>query len=209
MMDQHATEEQFVTQAEALRDLTALEEIERNPSVSQRELAQQLGVSLGVANACIRTLARKGFVKIRGESNRSITYHLTKTGLLRKSLLAMEWTRNTVDFYAQARRRVSERLRTLGESGARTVVLYGTGEMAEIAAIVAPEAALELTGIVDQLGTAPERLLGVPVGGPELLEAAHPDAVVLCVDPDAEALAALRATSIRLFRLVGSDEEGE
>lgn len=196
----------FFTQAEALRDLTALEEIERDPGVSQRELANHMGVSLGVANACIRALVRKGLVKIRGENNRSITYHLTKQGMLRKSLLAMEWTKNTIDFYAQGRRRVSERLCAVAAQGIATVAYYGVGELTEIALVVAAESGLQVVAVVDAQGRCGV-MLGVPLGGTELVEEHLPEAVIICDDTDMSGIAAIRATGTPILHLMADVDE--
>lgn len=206
----------FVKQSEALRDLRALEEIERNPAVSQRELASKLGVAVGIANACVRTLARKGMVKIRGDNNRTITYHLTKKGILHKSRLAVEWTRNTIDFYREARQKVADRLVPVADSGAEHIALYGANELAEIAAIVAARAGLRVVAVIRAEGSADERqaaapgvdeLLGAPVGEADLLDGLSIDAVVVCVAPSEKDASILSALSERfpVFDLMGGE----
>lgn len=173
----------FLREAEALRDLRALEAIEADPSVSQRQLAQILGVAVGVANACVRTLVRKGLVKIRGENNRTITYHLTHQGVLQKSMLAMQWTRNTLDFYRQARRDVATHLTELAEAGIESAVLLGARELAEIVAVVAPESGIRLVGVIDPDGSALGSVLaGVPVRSVEDVASQSPGALVVCTD---------------------------
>src|SRR3990172_2242280 len=142
-------DEVFLKEAEALHSLRALEEIEKNPSISQRELSSHLGVALGITNSLLKALVRKGLIKIRGNNNRSLTYHLTHAGVLAKSQLAVQWTLNTIDFYRQARVGVAGRLAELVEKGAQSIVLYGNGELTEIVSIVAPEAGLTIVGIFD------------------------------------------------------------
>jgi DNA-binding Lrp family transcriptional regulator len=178
-----ADKEVFLKETEALRDLRTLEEIEKNPHVTQRDLAQRLGVAVGVANSCIRTLVRKGMVKVRGDNNRNITYHLTKQGVLHKTGLAVQWTRNTIGFYRQARRDVGARLAELAASGVRRLALVGTDELAEIAVISAAEAGVEIVGIVawDQ-AIGPATILGVPVGGFDDLAAWRPDGLLVTLD---------------------------
>jgi DNA-binding MarR family transcriptional regulator len=193
--------DEFLRQSEALRVLRTLEAIEQDPSVSQRELAGTLGVAVGVANACVRTLARKGMVKIRGENNRSITYHLTKKGLLHKSRLAMEWTRNTVDFYRQARRDVADRLRVLAGRGETRLVLVGDEALAEIAVIVSGEAGVSVLAVVLD-GPRDGELLGVPVTGLQEALAFGPDAVVSCTSARAPEL---RERGLVVCELVGAD----
>ena len=74
-------EEALFKLSEDMRDLQFLEELEKNPTISQRELARKFNIALGVTNACIKKLARKGWVKIRGLNHRQIYYHLTSEGL--------------------------------------------------------------------------------------------------------------------------------
>ena len=45
--------------------LNVLRKIEKNPQYSQRELAQELGFSLGKLNYCLKSLQSKGLVKIK------------------------------------------------------------------------------------------------------------------------------------------------
>jgi len=178
-------DEIFLKEAEALHSLRALEEIERNPKISQRELSSHLGVALGITNALLKTLARKGFVKIRGDNNRSLTYHLTHAGVMAKSKLAMKWTLNTINYYRQARINIANRLETLVEQGVSSVVLYGLGDLTEMVAIIAPEVGLDIVGVIDhQMSGNTRSTLGYPVIRPEELMDKQPDAVIVCVEAD-------------------------
>ncbi|MCL5291885.1 MAG: winged helix-turn-helix transcriptional regulator [Actinobacteria bacterium] len=196
----------FLKEAEALHNLRALEEIEKNPSISQRELSDRLGIALGITNALLKTLVRKGLIKIRGENNRSLTYHLTHAGVLAKSRLAVKWTLNTIDFYRQARQSVASKLQALAEEDVKSVVLYGLGSLTEIAAIVAPEVRLEVIGIVDgQSKKCSGSLAGYPKMRIEQLSEERTDAVVICANVDDEEVEKLgqhiEATT-KLYRLI-------
>lgn len=63
--------------------------IEKNPSISQRELADQLGVSLGKVNYCLRALINVGWVKagnfVRSNNKMRYAYVLTPAGLHEKT----------------------------------------------------------------------------------------------------------------------------
>ena len=64
-----------------------LRKIQKKPEASQRELAYELGFSLGKLNYCLKALKKKGFVKLKNfqkKKTRSIT---SNTLLLRKELL--------------------------------------------------------------------------------------------------------------------------
>ncbi len=66
--------------------------LEAKPDISQRELAQQLGISLGGLNYCLRALADKGLVKMQNFSESpnklGYVYLLTPRGMAAKAQLA-------------------------------------------------------------------------------------------------------------------------
>lgn len=65
--------------------------LEVNPQVTQRELADQLGVSLGAVNYCLNALVEKGLVKIENfkasETKWRYIYVLTPTGVAERAAL--------------------------------------------------------------------------------------------------------------------------
>ncbi len=77
--------------------LKLLRAIEANPSASQRELSQILGVSLGKANYCLKALMEKGWVKagnFKASPNKgAYLYLLTPTGLEAKAALTVNFLR--------------------------------------------------------------------------------------------------------------------
>lgn len=195
----------FLKETEAFHNMRVLEEIEKNPNVSQRELSNQLGVALGITNSLLKVLVRKGLVKIRGENNRSLTYHLTHAGVLAKSKLAMRWTLNTVDFYRHARRDVAQKMAALAADGVKTVILYGINEFAEIAVIVAHESGLEVKGFVAGSDSERTTVIGLPVIVDDLVQDMRPDAIILCVEPNQALAGKLKIyedSGIKLYRLV-------
>ncbi len=66
--------------------------LEAKPDISQRELAEQLGISLGGLNYCLRALANKGLVKIQNFTENpnklGYVYLLTPKGIAAKAQLA-------------------------------------------------------------------------------------------------------------------------
>jgi DNA-binding MarR family transcriptional regulator len=167
---------------DALRDLRALEEIEKNPGISQRALSNRLGVALGITNSLIKMLVRKGLVKIKGKNNRSLTYHLTHAGVLHKSRLAIHWTLNTIKNYQRMRREVAIKLAELAESGKRQVVIYGDNELAEVVSIIAAEVGLEILGVLPGSEQNVTKSVNSRVISSSDLKNLSPDAILACVD---------------------------
>lgn len=79
--------------------------IEENPNMSQRELAQSLGISLGKANYCLQALIQKGLVKARNFSNskskRAYLYILTPKGIEEKAVITVRFLRHKLKEYEE------------------------------------------------------------------------------------------------------------
>ena len=77
--------------------------IEQNPYVSQREIAYQIGVSLGGINYCLKALIEKGFVKVSNFNENphklSYAYLLTPSGLAAKASLTGRFLKRKIAEY--------------------------------------------------------------------------------------------------------------
>ncbi len=144
------------------RDMHLLMELSQHPATTQREVAKRIGVALGLTNLMLRRLLKKGYVKIAGTKRSRIRYLITPKGILEKSRLTYEFIDYSLALYSRVRRFLHVQLAILAQTGQRRVLLYGTGELAELAFLAVREIGLELVGVVD---LAPERpwFLGYPV----------------------------------------------
>jgi len=83
--------------------LKVLRLLEANPQLSQRELAEALGVSLGKTNYCLKALLGKGFVKMqsfrRSQNKLAFAYLLTPTGITEKAGLSVRFLARKVAEY--------------------------------------------------------------------------------------------------------------
>lgn len=77
--------------------------LQDHPEASQRELARQLGVSVGKANYCLRALIEKGLLKVRnfrnGNNKLMYAYHLTPKGIGEKINLTYAFLRRKMAEY--------------------------------------------------------------------------------------------------------------
>lgn len=85
--------------------------IEANPSISQRELASEMGVSLGKANYCLRALVEKGFVKLenfrRHDNKLAYAYLLTPAGIEEKSRVTLAFLCRKEREYEEIRQEIA------------------------------------------------------------------------------------------------------
>jgi EPS-associated MarR family transcriptional regulator len=80
--------------------LKILKHIESNPHISQRQLAQELGVSVGKINYCVRALITKGLVKASNFKHSSdkmrFLYLLTPAGIEEKARLTASFLKRKI-----------------------------------------------------------------------------------------------------------------
>ncbi len=81
-----------------------------NPEMSQRELAQALGVSLGKTNYCLKAMLEKGLIKVRNfrnsQNKAAYAYYLTPEGMRRKAGLTAGFLKRKIAEYQALRREI-------------------------------------------------------------------------------------------------------
>lgn len=86
--------------------------LEANPDLTQRELAKQLGVSVGGLNYCLKALIQKGWVKMHnfGQSQNKLgyVYLLTPAGVSEKAALTSRFLHRKMSEYEALRREIEE-----------------------------------------------------------------------------------------------------
>jgi len=132
-----------------MRDLRLLEELEKNPIISQRELSHRFNIALGVTNACLRRMARKGWIRIRGLNHRKIGYYLTPKGMVEKARLTINLISFRVQHYSELKKNITNRLLEMQRGGIKRIVFYGVSEEMEVAFITLQGVNLKLVGIVE------------------------------------------------------------
>jgi len=132
-----------------MRDLQFLQELEKNPIVSQRELSHRFGIALGVTNACLRRMARKGWIRIRDLNPRRIGYYLTPKGILEKTRLTIHLISFRVQHYSELKKVIADRFLEMQRQDMHRIVFYGVSDEMEVAYITLQGVNLRLVGIVD------------------------------------------------------------
>jgi MarR family transcriptional regulator, temperature-dependent positive regulator of motility len=93
--------------------------LEQNPQISQRELAGEMGVSLGKVNYCLKALMDKGLVKAKNFKNsankRAYFYVLTPRGMEAKAKISVRFLQRKLDEYDALRAEIEELQSELGE----------------------------------------------------------------------------------------------
>ena len=132
-----------------LRTLKILEKVANDGTPSQRDLARDLNISLGLVNSFIKRLAKKGYFKIGHLPKNRVRYILTPRGIAEKSRLTYEYIQYSFKFYKDARQKLRDLYAELETQGVRCIVFYGAGDLAEIAYLSLQQSCIELVAVVD------------------------------------------------------------
>ena len=108
------------------KELRLLEEVESSSEVSQRQLAGQLNIALGVANLIVRTLVRKGYLRASKVHWKRWVYVLTPAGIAHKVQLTLDYIERFVDHYRRVRSLLRTELAALAIDSDSRVAIYGT-----------------------------------------------------------------------------------
>ena len=181
---------------EPYRDMHLLNEVTRTPDATQRDLANRIGSALGLTNLLLRRLAKKGFIKIVNVQKSRWRYLVTPAGMMEKARLTREYVEYSLFLYRRIRIFLQRELRRLAHMGQRRIVLWGTGELAEIAYLTINELGLELVGVVDH-PPAHDRFLGFVVRRLEAVRTFRYDCILIASPhAPADSLAQLRALGV-------------
>jgi DNA-binding MarR family transcriptional regulator len=129
--------------------LRVLSAIEGNSGVTQRSLARELGIALGLTNAYLRRCAAKGLIKVAHIPARRYAYYLTPQGFAEKSQLTARYLSNSLAFVRLAKDQCDLALAECEKEGWRRIVFAGAGDIADISALCARDRDVAVLGIVD------------------------------------------------------------
>lgn len=142
--------------------LGLLESVERDGARSQRELAADLGIALGLVNAYLKRCATKGLLKMSEVPTRRYAYYLTPKGFAEKTRLTVQYLSSSFSFFRAAKADCVSVFETAKAQGLNRLVLAGKSDLAEIAILCAIEADVKIVAVVDP-DAAPMRFVGTNV----------------------------------------------
>ncbi len=93
-------------------DFVLLRQIHKKPHTSQRKLANNMGLSLGKLNYCLKALKGKGLIKIRNfrKSNNRVKYIyvLTPSGITLKTKLTINFMKRKIKEYDELKKELEQ-----------------------------------------------------------------------------------------------------
>ena len=135
---------------EELRTLTLFNTVDSSPDINQRQLARELGISLGLANTYIQRVLKKGWIRAQQVKPRRWLYFLTPQGVLEKSQLSLSYLNRTLDSFRELKRKSDEHLRILSEKGVRGIHLCGEDDLIEVLSFCFSGFEIELLSVIQE-----------------------------------------------------------
>lgn len=142
--------------------LGLLESVQRGDAHSQRRLASELGIALGLVNAYLKRCVTKGLVKVGEAPARRYAYYLTPGGFAEKSRLTIEYLSYSFSLFRQAKTDCMAVLKAAHVDGVRRIAILGMSDLAEIAAICALDSGITIVAVIDSQSEL-SSFVGVPV----------------------------------------------
>ncbi len=142
--------------------LGLLNMVDDNSAASQRSMASDLGIALGLANAYLKRCVKKGLIKVSQAPANRYAYYLTPKGFSEKSRLTAEFLTQSFYLFRHAR---TEGAELLGQCQARAwnrIALYGLSDLSEIMTLSVRDYGVELVCVIDRDAEVAE-FAGLPV----------------------------------------------
>ncbi len=146
----------------SIKELEILHEVSISEHVNQRHLSKKLGMAAGLVNLYMRRLAHKGYIKISGINPRRLRYLITPRGIAEKTRLTYEFALISYKYFKSATDDIKQKLSDMEKLGQFNLVVFGTGEIAEMCLLLIKEFNLKVVAVVDDDAES-NRFLGFPV----------------------------------------------
>jgi DNA-binding MarR family transcriptional regulator len=137
--------------------------VEEESAVTQRRLASELGIAVGLVNAYLKRCVNKGLIKVQQVPRRRYAYYLTPQGFAEKSRLTASYLVHSLDFFRRARASCDKSLELAAARGWTSLVLVGRSDLAEIALVCALHHPVRIIAVVDGSAGADESFASLPL----------------------------------------------
>lgn len=160
--------------------LRVLQALEGAGHVSQRALADSVGMAASQVNRVIQSLLAERHLRVADDTVRPYAYALTPDGQAQLRRLSYARYAAVVDDYRRVEARIRDRLGQLVGAGVERVAFYGAGDILDVTLPLACEVGLEVAGVVDDDPARQGTTRGaLQVGPPTELGSFLADAVIV------------------------------
>jgi predicted transcriptional regulator len=109
-----------------------LDLIEKDANITQRQMAEAVGVAVSMINNYLDDFENKGLIKRKKHSTKHVEYFITKKGNERRKLLNINYLHNSQIIYDNAKSNIKLFIEDLYRRKIKKLVIYGAGDVASI-----------------------------------------------------------------------------
>ena len=120
------------------KDFRILDQIAGNPAISQRALARDTGISLGLTNLTLKKFLKTGYVQVTRLDKRKLEYLLTPKGFLAMTQRTYRYVSRTITEYQRLKGQLVCLLQGLQQQGYESFLIHGDGEIKTMIESLAP-----------------------------------------------------------------------
>ncbi|MEM7360972.1 MAG: winged helix-turn-helix transcriptional regulator [Pseudomonadota bacterium] len=142
------TQPQNASDKERQLTLELLQAIDEKDDISQRHLAQQMGVALGLANSYLKRCVKKGLVKMKTAPANRYLYYLTPHGFAEKARLTGEFLSTSLALFRQSGNEYSQVFAKCMTNSQSRIVFAGLSDLTEIAYMRSLQSDVDVLGVV-------------------------------------------------------------
>jgi len=124
------------------KEFEVIRSIEGSDNYNQRDIARNVGISLGLTNLIIKRMVKKGYLKLRQLTPKKIQYILTPKGIVEKAKKSYSFTRRTINTMRGMKQRIQEAILNDYNQGVRKFAIQGKGELVDLVEIAMRDLAL-------------------------------------------------------------------
>jgi DNA-binding MarR family transcriptional regulator len=172
-----ASSERSGSEKQSQMTLELLQAIELKDDISQRHLAQEMGVALGLANSYLKRCVKKGWIKMTTAPANRYLYYLTPNGFAEKARLTAEFFSTSLALFRQSGDEYSGVFDHCVATARPRILLAGLSDLTEIAVMRAMQSDVVLVAIY-QPDSQRSEFFGVPIVD-QHIECDSFDAIVL------------------------------
>ena len=129
--------------------LDLLSSLEEDGSITQRSLATNLGIALGMTNAYLKKCVDKGLVKIKQVPRKRYYYYITPKGFLEKTKLTAEYFVSSFDFFRKSKKECEVVFNEASKRNISNILLSDISELADIAILSSLDLTINIIGVID------------------------------------------------------------
>ncbi len=171
---------QFLAPNKEYKKLALLSTIDATPDCSQHYLGRVTSLSSSMVNNYIKTFKNDALITVSGETNRSVSYHLTEKGKKFLSSTLLVYSAEVIQIYGTIKREIEEILKEHYSNGVRSVVFFGISETAEVVYTALKNTEIKISGVVDSDKNKQGKTFnGLIIEKPENISKLKPDGLLI------------------------------